>query len=184
MRKALRLLGLLSDSDIDWMCTQGTVRYIPAGTVLISERKAINALYIVLEGQLRVMVGGLNGKHVANLLAGEIVGEISLVDDHLPSASVIAVQASQVLALDHEKIRGKLARDQGFASRLYHSIATFLADRLYVTVTRFGYGSESQDLNTDEIPEASFDQMDLAAVRFDKMLKRLHESHTLVGAGV
>jgi CRP-like cAMP-binding protein len=173
MRKALHLLGILEDIDIDWIATNGTVRSVIAGSVLIQERKAIDSLFILLDGQLSVTVGGNKGRHITNLLPGEIVGEISFVDKHPPSASVSATVNSQVLAISRELLSAKLAKDPAFAMRFYHSVATFLADRLYVTVGRFGYGSAQQDVDVDELPAASLDEIDLATVRFDKLLKRL-----------
>lgn len=173
MRKALQLLGILEDTDIDWMATNGSLRSIRAGTVLIQERKPIDSLFILLDGQLSVAVGGIHGRYVATLLPGEIVGEISFVDNHPPSASVSATVNSVVLAIPRELLSAKLAEDPAFAMRFYHSVATFLADRLYVTVGRFGYGNAQQDVDVDELPAASIDEIDLAAVRFDKLLRRL-----------
>jgi len=172
MRKALELLGILDDVDIDWMAMNGTVRKIGAETVLIRERTPIDSLYIVLDGKLSVFVGGSNGKHIATLLAGEILGEISFVDSHPPSASVVAMQDSEVFSIPREKLSAKLLKDQGFAARFYRAVATFLADRLYVTVSRYGYGSAQQD-DVDQLQESSLDDIDLAAVRFDKLLRRL-----------
>jgi CRP/FNR family cyclic AMP-dependent transcriptional regulator len=173
MRKALHLLGILEDVDIDWIATTGAVRSISAGAVLIQERKPIDSLFILLDGQLSVTVGGIHGRHIAALLPGEIVGEISFVDAHSPSASVTATVNSQVLAVSRELLSAKLVKDHAFAMRFYHSVATFLAARLYVTVGRFGYGSEQQDIDVDELPDASIDEIDLATVRFDKLLRRL-----------
>lgn len=173
MRKALQLLGILEDIDIDWLATNGTVRSISAGVVLIQEKKPIDSLFILLEGQLSVTVGGIHGRHIATLLPGEIVGEISFVDKHPPSASVSATVNSLVLAIPREMLSAKLAKDPAFAMRFYHSVATFLADRLYVTVGRFGYGSAQQDIDVDELLSASIDEIDLATVRFDKLLRRL-----------
>ena len=49
----------------------------------------------------------------------------------------------------------------------------FLSDRLRVTVGRLGYGNPRQDEDSDELAESSLDDISLAAVRFDKMLRKL-----------
>lgn len=172
MRKALHLLGILDDVDIDWLATHGRVLPLSAGTVLIHEGKPIDSLYFLLDGELRVAVGSQN-QHIATLLPGEIVGEISFVDSHTPSASVLATKDSQVLGISRDLVSVKLGQDQGFATRFYYAIARFLADRLYVTVGRFGYGSARQDVDVDELDDSAMDRIDLATVRFDKLLKRL-----------
>ena len=173
MRKALHLLGILDDTDLEWMTSNGTLVHVGVQSILIEENTPIAAIYILLEGELSVLVGGLGGKHIATLLPGEVVGEMSFVDSRPPSASVLATTDSYVLALSTESLSAKLATDYAFASRFYYSVATFLADRLYVTVGRYGYGSAKQDTDVDEVPDASLDKIDMAAVRFDQLLKRL-----------
>jgi CRP/FNR family transcriptional regulator, cyclic AMP receptor protein len=176
MRKALHLLGILDDVDIDWMATNGSVADVRAGNTLITEKEPIESLYILLEGELTVCTGQNGTVHVATLLPGEIVGEISFVDSRPPLASVVAARDSQILALPRSLLTAKLVKDPGFARRFYQSIATFLADRLYVTVGRFGYGSARQDVDVDELPGSAIDEIDLAAVRFDKLLRRLRSA--------
>lgn len=183
MRKALHLLGILNDVDVEWLASSGTLQTVNAGTTLIHEKHRIDYLYVLLDGELNVTVGGLPGTHVATLFAGEIVGEISFVDPRPPSASVTATQDSQVLALPRDRLSAKLAKDQAFAARFYRAIAAFLADRLYVTVGRFGYGSAKQDVDLDELPSAMMDEIDLANVRADKLLRHLRGNDKAGGGG-
>ncbi|HEY2390031.1 MAG TPA: cyclic nucleotide-binding domain-containing protein [Candidatus Angelobacter sp.] len=181
MRKALHLLGILDDVDIDWMASNGVVCSFASGETLIHEKHPIDSLYLLLEGQMSVTVGGSNGTFIATLLPGEIIGEISFVDARPPLASVRAVEDSRLLAISRESISMKLVKDQAFAARFYKAIAVFLADRLYVTVGRFGYGSAQQDV--DELPDYRLDEIDLAAVRTDQLLKRLRSNGRIRNAG-
>src|SRR5258708_12791463 len=87
MRKALHLMGNLDDVDIEWMADHGVKQFIAPGTVLIQEGEAINSLYVVLDGRLSVRTAAMDGREIAALFSGEIVGEISFVTSHLPSAS-------------------------------------------------------------------------------------------------
>jgi len=183
MRKALHLLGILNDVDVEWMASTGNLQKVAAGTTLIHEKHRIDHLYVLLEGELAVTVGGARGTHIATLFAGEIVGEISFVDPRPPSASVTATQDSQLLALPRERLSEKLAKDQAFAARFYRAIAAFLADRLYVTVGRFGYGSAQQDADVDELPDHMMDEIDLANVRADKLLRHLRGNDRAGGGG-
>jgi CRP-like cAMP-binding protein len=176
MRKALYVMGILNDGDVEWLAANGRRSAIAKGQVLIREGKPVDALFIVLDGGLDVTVGG---KSVANLMAGEILGEISFVDSRPPSATVAASRNSIVLAIGREKLNARLNSDLGFASRFFRALATFLADRLRMTTARLGYGSAAQDAEPFGDPdEIAFDMMDsasLAAVRFDRLLKRLGE---------
>jgi CRP/FNR family transcriptional regulator, cyclic AMP receptor protein len=178
MRKALYLLGILDDVDIDWLATNGTIQVVKSGNTLIHEKKPIDSLYLLLDGELSITVGGPAGQQIAILYPGEIVGEISFVDTRPPSASVTAIGNSKLLVLRRDVISAKLEKDQGFAARFYRALAKFLANRLHVTVSRFGYGSAQQDADPDELPESDMDQLDLAAVRIDKLMKRLQSETT------
>jgi len=173
MRKALQLMGNLDDLDIEWMAEHGVQQFIAAGTVLIQEGEAINSLYVVLDGRLSVRTAAMDGREIASLFSGEIVGEISFVDSHPPTASVIALQDSRVLGIPREVLTDKLAKDKAFAARFYRALAVFLADRLRVTVGRLGYGSQQQDADPDQLDDSSMDEISLAALRFDDLLKRM-----------
>jgi CRP/FNR family transcriptional regulator, cyclic AMP receptor protein len=182
MRKALHLMGNLDDVDIEWMADNGVQQFIAPGTVLIQEGEAIDALYIVLDGRLSVRTAAMNGGEIASLFSGEIVGEISFVDSHPPSASVIAVQDSHVLGISRQVLTDKLARDKTFAARLYRALAVFLADRLRNTVGCLGYGSKQQDVEPDQLDDSSMDEISLAALRFDDLPRRMAKPPAVAAA--
>lgn len=172
MRKALFVMGILDDEDVEWIASHGQSLAIEKEEVLIREGQPVDALFFLLEGSLTVSTGG---KDVAVLYTGEIVGEISFVDSRPPSATVRAAQPSRVLAIPRELLKSRLSTDPWFASRFFRALATFLADRLRTTTSRLGYGNAPEQTPRDE-DEINLDMMDsvsLAAVRFDKFLKRL-----------
>jgi CRP-like cAMP-binding protein len=172
MRKALYVMGILDDEDVEWIASHGRRLGVSKDEVLIREGESVDALFILLDGSLRVSTGGTQ---VATLLSGEIVGEISFVDSRPPAATVTASQPSHVLAVPRSMLHAKIATDPWFASRFFRALATFLADRLRTTTARLGYGNAAQD-RLDEGDEIDLDMMDsvsLAAVRFDKLLKRM-----------
>ena len=177
MRKVLYVMGILDDADVEWLASTGRRMTITKGHVLIREGEPVDALFIVLDGGLDVVAGG---KPVATLLSGEIVGEISFVDARPPSATVSASRSSTVLVVPRDKLNARLSSDPWFASRFYRALATFLADRLRMTTARFGYGDAAQDAkqggDADEIDFEMMDSTGLAAVRFDRLLKRLGAS--------
>ncbi|MEZ5403212.1 MAG: cyclic nucleotide-binding domain-containing protein [Bryobacteraceae bacterium] len=174
MRKALYLMGILDDRDLEWLVKNGEAQFIKSGTTLIQEGGSIDSLYVLLDGKLSVTIG--RGVEVASLLSGEIVGEMSFVDSRPPSASVVAIQDCQVLTVPRASLKRRLEEDEAFAARFYRAMAVYLADRLRTTVSRFGYGSAKQDADphqVDELDDEMMDSMSLAAVRFDELLRRL-----------
>src|SRR5207248_3363178 len=128
----------LSDEDVDWLATAGKRKRLPAGTVLIREGKPIEALTFVLDGVLSVTAEGVS--EIARLGSGEILGEMSLVDESPPSATVTVVEPATVLSIDRATLDAKTSCDPCFAARLYRAIAMFLSVRMRATVKRLGYG--------------------------------------------
>jgi len=174
MRKALYMFGILDDSDVEWLGNSGSACPLQAGTVIITQEKPIDSLFIILNGELQVYSGEIE---IARLQSGEILGEISFVDSRPPLASVKALVDSSVFAIKADLLRHKLAKDASFSSRFYRAVAVFLADRLRMTTSRFGYGRANQDTveNTDpdELHPELLESIGLAAARFDKFLRRI-----------
>ena len=165
------LMGGLEDGDIQWLCTHGSQITLQAGGTLVSEGVPIDSVYVVLDGQLEVLAGR---KQVATLYAGEVIGEISLVDARPPLATVRAVQDCRLLSVPKDRLLRKLDNDRNFAANFYRAIALFLADRLRTTTTRLGYGDPAQDVDAgEELDEALMNTVSLGTRRFDELLKRL-----------
>jgi CRP-like cAMP-binding protein len=114
---------------------------------------------------------------LAELGVGEIVGEMSYVDDAPPSASVVAEGSCTVLELVYEDITRRMEHDPAFGMRIYRALSFFLADRLRGTVRRFGYGDgvglDEDGVLEDELDERLLDNMSRAGERFDRLLKTL-----------
>jgi CRP/FNR family transcriptional regulator, cyclic AMP receptor protein len=175
VRKALFILGVLNDSDIEWMIAAGKRQTIPSGKLLIEEGRPTAFVSIVLDGAFSVRASGLEGKEIAELRAGEIVGEISFVDSRPPSASVVALEDSLVLSIPVASLRAKL-EDPLFAARFYRALAVFLANRLRVNVARLGYGkvaSARQPESAEEIGPTALETLSVAGARLDWMIRRL-----------
>jgi CRP-like cAMP-binding protein len=174
MRKVLHILGQLSDDDVEWMSSIGVRRRISSGEAIVTENQPLTSLMLILDGQFEVSSKGVGT--MATLSCGEIVGEISMIDDRPPIASVIARTEGVVLSLNKIELQHKLASDVLFAAHFYRSIASFLAERMRSTVKRMGYGKNS---SIDESVEMEgeldinvLDNVHLAGARFDRILKR------------
>ncbi len=175
MRKVLFILGQLSDADVEWLANVGQRVDIAANRCVIEQGKPVSELFIVLEGSLSVSKAGTG--EIARIGSGEIVGEMSFIDQRPPSASVITLTPTRLLSLSRTTLDSKLAADAQFASHFYKAIATFLADRLRGTVARMGFDKVStldDDEMQDELDFEVLDKLHLAGARFDRLLKRLN----------
>ena len=115
MRKALFILGQLNDVDVEWLAYNGERRRLSAGEVIVREGEPLDALFITLNGQLAVTLR--DGRQVAQLGVGEVVGEIAFVDSSPPSATVTALGDALVLSLAKALLQRRLADDPAFAAR-------------------------------------------------------------------
>lgn len=177
MKKALYMLSEFSDRDFEWLLAAGQRKRVPVGSILIYEGKAIDALYIVLEGKLSVCVEAFGDEEIARIGAGEVVGEMSFVDAHLPSATVKALEDAQVWSISRNKLATKLLQDMEFGCHFYHAIAAFLSDRLRETVSRLGYSKDSnKDTDEDNLNPQTAHKLELARARLGWLLSRLKDT--------
>ncbi len=169
MRKVLYIFGQLSDSDVDWLASQGKRSRLPRGTVLIREGVPVDALYIVLEGEV-VVVSDRTSREIARLGAGEIVGEMSFIDARPPSATVRALTDVVVYKVSKQRLQQGLDENVAFAARFYRAVATFLSDRVRTaTATQEGIDADA----VDELDDAVLDNVDRAGARFSDLSRRL-----------
>jgi CRP/FNR family cyclic AMP-dependent transcriptional regulator len=170
MRKVLYILGQLNDEDVEWMAAEGRRQISNAAGVLIIEGQPSPFLFFVLEGRALVRIRG--GAVVAELGAGEVVGEMSFVDSAPPSATVEAEAGCVVLRLEKRRIEDRLKQQPAFAARFYRALAIFLADRLRSTTSRMtsGGGLKADAVMEDELDDSILDNVSLAGVRFERML--------------
>jgi CRP/FNR family cyclic AMP-dependent transcriptional regulator len=174
MRKVLYIFGLLTDEDIAWMANAGTRRRFDAGEMLIREGEPSESIVLVLDGRLAIDVQGFGV--VARLGSGEIVGEMSMVDSSLPSATVTAEGRCRVLLLDKKTLLQKCDSDPGFGYRFYRALAVFLADRLRERERRLkplGGLLHFHDEGPETLDIEILDKVSIAGDRFDRLLKQL-----------
>jgi CRP/FNR family cyclic AMP-dependent transcriptional regulator len=172
MRKVLFIFGQLTDTDVEWLASQGKRERLPAGSLLIREGVPVETLYVVLEGEV-VVRNDKSGRVVANVGAGEIVGEMSFIDARPPSATVCARTDVVVFAVSKWKLQAALDQNVAFAARFYRAVATLLSDRVRrAAAAELGTPADE----ADELDDSVLDNLDRAGMRFD-MLSRtlLHE---------
>lgn len=176
MRKVLYILGELTDLDVEWMITHGERLHLAAGADLIRAGQLVPAIYLLLEGELVVVGQAQGAREVARLVRGEIVGEMSFLEQRPPTTSVMAVQQSLLLGLPRTALTTKMAADSGFAVRFYRALALFLSQRLRETtalVNGAAAQSSAERQAFSELDETMLDTVSTAGAHFDRILKRI-----------
>ena len=89
---------------VEHMLEDCQVTSLKRGETLLERGQKNSSLYLVLEGELRVYLGGRDLSEHAVLGPGECVGELSLIDGGNSSALVIAAEDTRMLVVPHDKV--------------------------------------------------------------------------------
>ena len=91
----------LDDECLKPLMRVAMLRAIPRNTVVLSAGDSTDNIYFVLSGALKVQVSDEDGREVilSKLGPGELFGEMGVLDDHPRSATVLAVESSQVVVM-------------------------------------------------------------------------------------
>lgn len=120
------MLAQLDDADADWLAAAGERRPIPVGSLLIEQGKPLAAVFIVLDGRFDIY----GAASTIGIGPGEMLGEVSFVDQSPPAADLVASEDSLVLAVPRAALQARLSTDAAFASRFYRAVALLLSHRL------------------------------------------------------
>lgn len=99
--RALPIFEMLDDECLRPMTRVAMLRSVPRHTVVLQAGDRTDSIYFVLSGALKVQVSDEEGREVilSRLGPGELFGEMGVLDDHPRSATVLAVEASEVVVI-------------------------------------------------------------------------------------
>ncbi len=111
--KAVPLFASCPDEQLRMLTPVVARKSAPRGSVILSAGDLTDSLYIVLSGRLKVMMSDAEGKEVilSILGPGEFFGEMGLIDDSPRSASVVAMEACELLFISKRDFKKSLAEN-------------------------------------------------------------------------
>lgn len=187
LKEAAMVFAELQDSDLDWLIAVGTVRSLPAQTVLLTSGLPIDEVHILLDGAaalslpakprplvaqaLSPELGDLGPEpatEFARLSRGDLIGEMVFVEAHSLAVAASTLRSAQVLSIPRWRLAAKLLHDAGFAARFYRVLAVMLANKQQAIVQRLGYDAGAAELGNQFLTRVA-----LAEARFEWMLKRI-----------
>lgn len=98
-------------------------RRLAAGEVLLVGGEPNDTMYILTEGKLEVHLTSIDDDPIAFIAVGETVGELSLLDGSVASASVVASSESTVLAVSEDQFWELVDGSHAFAVELLVKLA-------------------------------------------------------------
>jgi len=118
----------LGESDLEALA--GVARQITAerGELIVSQGSAGESLYIVARGQIRVYLSDETGKEIILGLEGPgaIFGEIAVLDGQPRSASVAAMERTELLVIEGREFRQLLEVHTGLSLGVIAALAGML----------------------------------------------------------
>ncbi len=135
-REFLREIDLFwnfTDEELDRILGISRPESFPKGRVILEEGTVGRALYIIKEGTVKVQKGrGKRSRLLARLGPGSYFGEMSLIDEHPISASIVSTAPTTCLIIQKEDLN-ILLNDLQFANRLLWEFLQTLNRRLRET---------------------------------------------------
>lgn len=108
------------------------IRELPAGHALIDDVSPVDAVHLILSGELRVeLKANEESLLLGRLGKGKWVGEVSLfTDDRISSAAVTTETPATVLSLKHADFIAAQSQHPGFAGALTQVFLDLMTERL------------------------------------------------------
>lgn len=113
--KAVSIFEGLSDADLKRIAAAGIQTTVPANWALMTENTPADKAYIVLEGELSVR---RSNAEIAQLGAGDVIGEMGIVSHRLRTASVVSMTPLRVIHFTRENLDRLCTEVPAFADAL------------------------------------------------------------------
>lgn len=100
-----KLTRRLGDDDTARFIAGVRETEVASGAVLVDESTPADSLYLILDGEFRVVVPHAGGElEIGRLGPGKLIGEAPLFgDDHMSASRVVAVSDARVVAIGHQQ---------------------------------------------------------------------------------
>ena len=131
------LFRYFTEKERDKIEALGEVKKISEGSYLIRTGERDSTLFAIEDGHIDI-IAPLDGKPtvVATIGPGDVLGEVSFIDDSPRSVSARAGEEVTVRAWDKKKLTEKLADEPKLMAKFAVAMSELLVERLRDTVRR------------------------------------------------
>jgi diguanylate cyclase (GGDEF)-like protein len=150
--KKLYILQNVSLESIKGLLEACSVRMLAPQEILITPKEPNKTVFFILSGQLRIHLDSLESESFETLDPGESVGEMSVIDNQLTSAFVVANEACKLLAMDEDVLWSLIQASHAAACNLLFILAKRLRHTNSIVV-------EGVQLEQDFLHYGSFDAL-------------------------
>jgi CRP-like cAMP-binding protein len=116
----IELFSELNEQELAEVASLAQVRSIPRDTTIFHEGDTSDAIFVVVKGRVKIVTTSTDGKEfiLTVLGAGQIFGEMALLEAASRSASVITVTAVEVLMISRSDFDHLLNSNPGISRKL------------------------------------------------------------------
>ncbi len=133
----------LSPKELESVNAIATVETYNSGDEVYCEGDKAVSLFFIKFGSVRIRRSGKDDSvDVAQLGTGSHFGEMSFVDGEARSATVIAMEKSEIVKIDFDALRKLFEKEPAIAVKAYRSLAHFLCGRLRITTMDLSFSRE------------------------------------------
>lgn len=127
LRIARNRLEYLTENDWSLIADRSKQLAVAKDEIIIQQGKTVRTVFLALRGKAKVESAT---QTIAEIGPGEIVGEMSFLERVPASASVVAEEEMELLAIDWKSLEDLFELFPHLASRFYRSVAVNLSRRL------------------------------------------------------
>jgi CRP/FNR family transcriptional regulator, cyclic AMP receptor protein len=122
--RSSRLGAELSDEQAIALAENLSFRDLQPGEVLVREGTSDNHLYVIVDGALGVVrrAGSADAVALLTLTTGDLVGELSFIDETPHYASLVSIGPTRVFGLERERLESLLLARPELVYRVMRAI--------------------------------------------------------------
>lgn len=166
----MKLFEDVSEETIERVVESFVIRRLKKKEILIVSDQPNHYLYLVLSGKLCVFLDSSLDEPVCSFGPGEPVGELSIIDNSMTSAYVIAEEDSRLLVLEEAQVWSLVEESHTFARNLLKNLSKrlrqanqLISNKIKVEDSLYHYGM--LDVLTGMHSRRWFEQMFSRALR-------------------
>ncbi len=135
---AFDLLFSLDEAHREWLLGASQELELPVGTVLVQEGQQVENFYILIEGVMSVYHPAQPDQPISSIGPGQVIGELSFVENRPASASVKAVERCMLLVIPFDLVRQESAQNVSFKADLSGILLHIVSNRLRLLTNKLG----------------------------------------------
>jgi len=118
--KSVELFAEMQEGEIDDLAALAQIKKLDKDTTVFHAGDPADAVYVVASGRVKVVITSTDGKEfiLTVLGAGQVFGEMALLESSTRSASVVSLSAVEVLVINRSDFQRLLDSDAQISQRL------------------------------------------------------------------